>query len=180
MLSLCYLATFNPSDKYGWIIASVINSFTLFVVFVGIESRAMFLSLLASWAIAILALRHKIWQKLAYTLVPIVFCIAMIAANSNSASDLSRYNALYSLLKVMGFELSLTEDLQERDKIQDNSISTRYLMLKVGLDNALPTWHLGQGNKSEEEIVTNFVGENFSTLHNLYLSYLLEGGILHL
>jgi len=26
MLSLCYLATFNPSDKYGWIIASVINS----------------------------------------------------------------------------------------------------------------------------------------------------------
>ena len=180
MLSLCYLATFNPSDKYGWIIASVINSFTLFVIFVGIESRAMFLSLLASWAIAILTLRHKIWQKLAYTLFPVVFCIGMIVANSNSESDLSRYNALYSLLKVMGFELSLTEDLQETDKIQDNSISTRYLMLKVGLDNALPTWYLGQGNKAEKEILTKFVGERFSTLHNLYLSYFLEGGILHL
>ena len=180
MLSLCYLATFNPSDKYGWIIASVINSFTLFVVFVGIESRAMLLSLLASWAIAILTLRHKIWQKLAYTLVPVVFCIGMIVANSNSASDLSRYNALYSLLKVMGFELSLTEELQETDKIQDNSISTRYLMLKVGLENALPTWYLGQGNKSEEQILTKFVGEQFGHLHNLYLSYLLEGGILHL
>jgi len=180
MLSLCYLATFNPSDKYGWIIASVINSFTLFVVFVGIESRAMLLSLLASWAIAILTLRHKIWQKLAYTLVPVVFCIGMIVANSNSASDLSRYNALYSLLKVMGFELSLTEELQETDKIQDNSISTHYLMLKVGLENALPTWYLGQGNKSEEQILTKFVGEQFGHLHNLYLSYLLEGGILHL
>ena len=180
MLSLCYLATFNPSDKYGWIIASVINSFTLFVVFVGIESRAMLLSLLASWAIAILTLRHKIWQKLAYTLVPVVFCIGMIVANSNSASDLSRYNALYSLLKVMGFELSLTEELPETDKIQDNSIPTRYLMLKVGLENALPTWYLGQGNKSEEQILTKFVGEQFSHLHNLYLSYLLEGGILHL
>lgn len=180
MLSLCYLATFNPSDKYGWIIASVINSFTLFVVFVGIESRAMLLSLLASWAIAILTLRHKIWQKLAYTLVPVVFCIGMIVANSNSASDLSRYNALYSLLKVMGFELSLTEELQETDKIQDYSISTRYLMLKVGLENALPTWYLGQGNKSEEQILTKFVGEQFGHLHNLYLSYLLEGGILHL
>ena len=79
----------------------------------------------------------------------------------------------------MGFELSLTEDLQETDKIQDNSISTRYLMLKVGLDNALPTWYLGQGNKSEEEIVTKFVGEHFSTLHNLYLSYLLEGSCIY-
>ena len=97
----------------------------------------MFLSLLASWAIAILTLRHKTWQKVAYTLVPVFFCIGMIVANSNSVSDLSRYNAL-------------------------------------------PTWYLGQGNKSEEEIVTKFVGEHFSTLHNLYLSYLLEGGILHL
>lgn len=39
---------------------------------------------------------------------------------------------------------------------------------------------MGQGNLAEAEIVKTHIGENFSTIHNLYLSFLIEGGILHL
>lgn len=180
LLSLCYLVRLDPADRFGWVVAMFINSFTLYVVFVGIESRAMTMSLLAAWFVTFFTLDQKFWQKLIYTIVPVLFCVLTIAISDQKANDIGRYNALYSLIKVIGIEINAAKEIDADAEISDSSVSTRYLMLKVGVEKSSPTWPMGQGNLAEAEIVKTHIGENFSTIHNLYLSFLIEGGILHL
>jgi hypothetical protein len=180
ILSLCQLARLQSDDRFNFFITILVNTCTLYVTFIGIESRAMTLSLICAWIFAFFSLKHKYWQKFLYIFVPIAFCVSAIIMAENKVNDLSRYAAFESLFQVLGYELSLTDSTQQPDQINDGSLSTRYQMLKIGIENSLKTWPLGQGNEAESKLLREHIGDGFSTLHNLYLSYLVVGGVLHL
>ena len=180
ILSLCQLARLQRGDSLNFYITILVNTCTLYVTFIGIESRAMTLSLICAWIFAFFSLRHKYWQKLLYFFIPIIFCVSAIFVTTNKINDLSRYTAFQSLIQTLGYELSLADTTQPPNTISDGSLSKRYQMLKVGMEHSLQTWPLGQGNEAELKLLREHVGDGFSTLHNLYLSYLITGGILHL
>lgn len=84
-------------------------------------------------------LDQKFWQKLIYTIVPVLFCVLTIAISDQKANDIGRYNALYSLIKVIGIEINAAKEIDADAEISDSSVSTRYLMLKVGVEKSSPT-----------------------------------------
>ena len=105
--------------------------------------------------------------KIVIFFIPIIFCVSAIFVTTNKINDLSRYTAFQSLIQKLGYELSLADTTQPPNTINDGSLSKRYQMLKVGMEQSLQTWPLGQGNEAELKLLREHVGDGFSTLHNL-------------
>ena len=106
IMSLCQLARLKSDDRLNFYITILVNTCTLYVTFIGIESRAMTLSLICAWVFAFFTLRQKYWQKLLYFFIPIAFCISAIFVTGDKINDLSRYTAFQSLIQMLEHSFS--------------------------------------------------------------------------
>ena len=97
IISLSLLVTYQPSSWRGMAPLVAFNAINLYILLIAIESRAMTLALGFAWLIALVVTPHKKTHKLAFTLIPVMFCSAIQFVGEYGSASLKRYEALYAL-----------------------------------------------------------------------------------
>ena len=97
IISLSLLVTYQPSSWRGLVPFVAFNTINLYILLIAIESRAMTLALGFAWLITLVATPHKKNHKVAFALIPVMFCSAIQFVENYGSASLKRYEALYSL-----------------------------------------------------------------------------------
>ena len=178
IFSLTFLGLLKPEARLHVNGAIFFNTTTLFVVTLGIASRTQTIALLISWVCAAVVLKHPMRAKLAYFLIPALFCGAYFIANSQNFDGLvsKRFSSLYEMV----FATTQIANISPDDSpTSDSSINTRLSLLKLGIDTSRENFFFGAGNLAEGQFIKEHVG-NYANFHNQFLSFIVQGGIVHL
>ena len=103
LLSLISLRTLCSNRIKSWhelLLLTTLNSVTLAVLFLYIESRALTIALCFAWGIGLFTLSTRALYKLILFLTPTLFCILIQFIAEDSLANLNRYDSLAKLFNI--------------------------------------------------------------------------------